>query len=112
MVKFLIVLKSSDHLDIKTGLNIAINLKINGAEDVKVLYLGPAISFLTKKLENEQFNEQINKIKNNNIKLYACQKSMENYGISKDNLIYVDEVNIGSKLMLDYSEKEYKILIF
>lgn len=92
MAKFLLVVKSQDQLNINTAVNVALGLKMMGAEDVKIVFLGPGITALDK--NNSSVAEIVQKnsqnLKQSNIRVYACQMAMANYNVKQENLVYYD----------------------
>ncbi|BFI73825.1 hypothetical protein YN1_8120 [Nanoarchaeota archaeon] len=113
MAKFLVVIKSEDSLNVGTGLNVSQALKNLGAEDVKIVFLGPGIRVLTK---NNQLSNLILNAKDNlnklGVKVFACETAMKNYNISKEDLVYVDEISKGAEIILEHADRGYTILTF
>ncbi|MBP1358092.1 MAG: DsrE family protein [Sulfolobus sp.] len=113
MAKFLLVVKSQDQLNVNTAVNVAQGLKMMGAEDVKIVFLGPGINALSKKNELSQIVVKASQnLKNSQIKVYACEMAMKNYNVSKDELVYFDEISRGADVIVKFANEGYNILTF
>lgn len=113
MAKFLIVVKSQDQLNVNTAINVANGLKMMGAEDVKMVFLGPGITALNKKNQlAEIIQKNIDGLKKNSIKVYACEMAMKNYNVNKEDLVYFDEISRGADVIVKLANEGYTILTF
>ncbi len=114
MAKFLLVVKSQDQLNVNTAVNVALGLKMMGAEDVKMVFLGPGINALNK--NNTELSNIVQKnstpLKQSNIKVYACQMAMTNYNVKQQDLIYYDEISRGADVIVKFANEGYTILTF
>ncbi len=113
MAKFLLVVKSQDQLNVNTAVNVANGLKTMGAEDVKMVFLGPGITALDRKSKlSEIVNKNVDALKKNSVKVYACEMAMKNYNVSKEELVYTDEVSRGADVIVKLANEGYTILTF
>ena len=113
MAKFLLVVKSNDQLNVNTAVNVAQGLKMMGAQDVKMVFLGPGITALSKKNDVSNIvakaSENLNKM---GITVYACEMAMKNYNVSKEDLVYVNEISKGADIIVKYADSGYIVLTF
>ncbi len=113
MAKFLIVVKSQNPLDVNTAINMAQRLKGVGAEDVKMVFVGPGVTALSRKSETSQIiskaAENLNKA---GVKVLACQMAMSNFNVTKEELVHYDDLVYGVEAVLDHANKGYHILTF
>ncbi|BCU70361.1 DsrE family protein [Stygiolobus caldivivus] len=113
MAKFLLVVKSQDQLNVNTAVNVAQGLKMMGAKDVKMVFLGPGINALSKKSEISNVvskaSENLTKM---GITVYACEMAMKNYNVSKEDLVYVNEVSRGADVIVKFVDDGYTVLTF
>jgi len=132
MAKFLIVVKSQDQLNVNTAVNVAQGLKMMGAQDVKMVFLGPGITALSKKNEDVKMvflgpgitalskkndissivSKASENLKKMGITVYACEMAMKNYNVNKDDLVYVDEISRGADVIVKFADSGYIVLTF
>ncbi|BAB66924.1 DsrE family protein [Sulfurisphaera tokodaii] len=113
MAKFLLVVKSQDQLNVNTAVNVAQGLKMMGAEDVKMVFLGPGITALNKKNDISQIVSKASEnLRKMSIKVYACEMAMKNYNVNKDDLIFFDEISRGADVIVKFANEGYTILTF
>ncbi|BFH72268.1 DsrE family protein [Sulfurisphaera javensis] len=113
MAKFLLVVKSQDQLNVNTAVNVAQGLKMMGADDVKMVFLGPGITALNKKNDVSQIvNKAQENLKKMNITVYACEMAMKNYNVNKEDLIYFNEISKGADVIVKFANEGYQILTF
>lgn len=113
MAKFLIVVKSQDQLNVNTAVNVAQGLKMMGAQDVKMVFLGPGITALSKKNNvSEIVSKASENLKKMNITVYACEMAMKNYNVNKEDLVYVDEISRGADVIVKFADNGYTVLTF
>ncbi|MFP3346542.1 MAG: DsrE family protein [Sulfolobaceae archaeon] len=113
MAKFLLVVKSQDQLNVNTAVNVAQGLKMMGAQDVKIVFLGPGITALSKKNNvSEIVSKASENLKKMNITVYACEMAMKNYNVSKEDLVYVNEISRGADVIVKFADNGYTVLTF
>lgn len=110
MAKILIIVKSNIEQDVRMALLMSQELKKNGAEDVRLLFMGQAINVLNKNfnISNLVLKEKEN-LKQNNIKVYACEQCMALYCINKEDLVHYDELS-QMKIIVDLVNQGYEII--
>jgi hypothetical protein len=113
VAKFLIVVKSQNPMDVNTALNVGQRLKVLGAEDVKIVFLGPGINALSKKSEASQIVlKATDGLKQAGVKVLACEMAMANFNVKKEDLVYYDETAKGAEVILNYANQGYQVLTF
>ncbi|MFP3065591.1 MAG: DsrE family protein [Sulfolobus sp.] len=113
MAKFLIVVKSQDQLNVNTAVNVAQGLKMMGAQDVKMVFLGPGITALSKKNDISSIvSKASDNLKKMGITVYACEMAMKNYNVNKDDLVYVDEISRGADVIVKFADSGYIVITF
>lgn len=113
MAKFLIVVKSNDQLNVNTAVNVAQGLKMMGAQDVKMVFLGPGITALSKTNSvSEIVKKASENLKKSGITVYACEMAMKNYNVNREDLVYVDEVSRGADVIVKFADQGYQVLTF
>ncbi|MCG3109473.1 hypothetical protein L3N51_01765 [Metallosphaera sp. J1] len=113
MAKFLLVVKSQDQPNVNTAVNVANGLRMMGAEDVRVVFLGPGITALDKKGKlSEIVSKNLDALRKNSVKVYACEMAMKNYNVSREELVHADEISRGADVIVKFANEGYTILTF
>jgi len=113
VVKFLIVVKSQNPMDVNTAINVGQRLKVLGADDVRMVFLGPGINALSRKSETSQIvSKAAEDLRKARVKVLACQMAMANFNVTKEDLVHYDDIVKGAEVILDHANKGYQILTF
>jgi Uncharacterized protein conserved in archaea len=113
VVKFLIVVKSQNPMDREHGDKRGAEAQGLGADDVRMVFLGPGINALSRKSETSQIvSKAAEDLKKAGVKVLACQMAMANFNVTKEDLVHYDDLVKGAEVILDHANKGYQILTF